>query len=351
MPKEPLPANQHNPLGYWEPRELAAYHDELLSAAQSAWFDPRRLDLSLIEPELLEGMKRRMAELLLMDYGDTPLIALKDPRICRFVPLWLDVLHHTGRSVKAVMVVRHPTEVAASLRVRNRMNQRFVDLLWLRHMADAEAATRLIPRAVVTYDELHGHSHSAAERLSLLLNRPNETSDAVAERMESAIQPQHRHHFATNTPDGDPTAETRSAGLVYRAFLSLAEQDGAAARAALSEAVAAAEPTPALLLDAMMDELRNRTAEAEQRAEENGGLRLERDRMQAELEVQTEKVTQLQLEAASRERAEERLLQMEHEMAEARQLREKLEADLASERLSRAEGEREQAALSDPSNA
>src|SRR5438552_705120 len=81
-------------------------------------------------------------------FDDEPLAVLKDPRICRFVPFWLDVLGEIGAQPRIVIPVRSPLDVAESLKLRNGFSSSKSLLLWLRHTLDAEAETRKLSRSI-----------------------------------------------------------------------------------------------------------------------------------------------------------------------------------------------------------
>ena len=102
----------------------------------------------------LNSYKERILNVLRSDFSDSKLFAIKDPRICRFWPLWKDVLVEFGADPKVVLPIRNPLEVASSLKHREGFLTAPSLLLWLRHVLDAESSTRGLPRAIVTYDAL-----------------------------------------------------------------------------------------------------------------------------------------------------------------------------------------------------
>jgi hypothetical protein len=57
---------------------------------------------------------------------------LKDPRIYRFLPFWLDVLKEMNAEPRIVIPIRSPLEVAHSLKKRNALSLTKGLLLWLR---------------------------------------------------------------------------------------------------------------------------------------------------------------------------------------------------------------------------
>src|SRR4029077_1974458 len=81
-------------------------------------------------------------EIFEAEFANATLLILKDPRICRFVPFWLDVLKEMKVAPRIVIPLRSPLEVAHSLKKRNALSLTKGLLLWLRHVLDAEAQTR-----------------------------------------------------------------------------------------------------------------------------------------------------------------------------------------------------------------
>ena len=143
-----------NEKGHWEPEGIVALNDEILASAGSNWedwgrFNPDWFASAHYHPAL---EKARLA--LRASFGDAPLFLLKDPRICRFVPFWIDVLKYEGVEPQFLLVLRDPTSVAASLAERDGMEHGYAYLLWLRHMLEAESATRGRDRVICTFDQL-----------------------------------------------------------------------------------------------------------------------------------------------------------------------------------------------------
>jgi hypothetical protein len=166
MAATPMPANRNNPRGYWESNAIFRLHDRLLAEAGSAWDDWGRLAPDRLAPEAA-GM---IAQVFQAEFGDAPLAVLKDPRICRFLPLWLELLAGLGVTAKAVIPLRHPFEVARSLERRDGMPRDEALLLWLRHCLEAERATRGIPRCLLPYEALVTDWRACADRLAAALD-------------------------------------------------------------------------------------------------------------------------------------------------------------------------------------
>lgn len=195
LPSELMPANEFNTSGYWEPERLVALHDEMLESVGSTWYDISAFPDSWYESETAASFASRALEILEQEYETAPLFVLKDPRISRFVPFWLSVLETLGAEPSFIIMVRQPLEVAASLKQRDALLPAHSILLWLRHMLDAERATRRQRRAFLFYDRLLGDWHLEADQLAehLDLQWPS-MSPSSSEQIEAFLSEGLRHH-------------------------------------------------------------------------------------------------------------------------------------------------------------
>jgi hypothetical protein len=140
--------------------------------------------------------KQRILEVLQNDYANSPLFVIKDPRMCRFWPYWREVLDEFGAKSAIVLLTRNPLEVMTSLRLRGLVASNSA-LLWLRHVLDAEVATRDLPRAVITFEDLLADWQAVAGRLGseLKINWPR--LGALSElEIDNFLTPGLRHHTA-----------------------------------------------------------------------------------------------------------------------------------------------------------
>jgi hypothetical protein len=181
LPKNLLGAGKGNEEGHWEPSRLVVAHDLMLDDAGSSWDDWRADPLAGLSPERLAHHRREIETILSEEYGQAPLLVLKEPRICRFVPFYQDILAGLGIAPRYVLPVRNPLAAIASLKKRDGMTEGFAAMLWLRHVLDAEAATRGASRVFVSYENMLDDWRGAVGRIvgGLDVDWPNGL-DAVA---------------------------------------------------------------------------------------------------------------------------------------------------------------------------
>src|SRR5205085_1871399 len=116
---ESSPKANDNTTGFWEPADIVAIHQEVLASAGSAWDDVSPLSPAWFASDVSRKFRDRVVATLRRDVADQPLFVIKDPRMCRLVPFWRDVLGELGVELRFVLPVRHPLEVAASLAARD----------------------------------------------------------------------------------------------------------------------------------------------------------------------------------------------------------------------------------------
>lgn len=198
-----LPANLNaagggNDLGYWESDPLISYNNALLAEFGSSWSDWRKLDFSHVSIRRRTEIKQEIAEIVAAEFGDAPLIAIKEPRTCRFAPLFLEALMDAGFDCRCVLPLRSPLEVARSLERRDGMARGKAALLWLRHVIDAENASRDLPRAFVSFDRLMVNWRAAFAQITkqLRVAWPYEEEE-ISNQVEAFLSPDERHHKTT----------------------------------------------------------------------------------------------------------------------------------------------------------
>ncbi len=232
LPRHLMDASGSNLAGHWEPKLLVELHDRFLFGARSAWNDWRPfVPEAALPPQALEHFRGEIRRTIVEEFAGERLFVLKDPRISRFAPFYLEVLASLGVTVKVVIILRHPMEVAASLEKRDEMPTSDALLLWLRHSLDAEAGTRGVDRVILSYDALMRDPDASIRRLQTLVS-PGEPSDSHfdSSAARASLRGELRHHSAEAiTCPGLPMAADW-ASEAQTAFLEL-EHDEASADA------------------------------------------------------------------------------------------------------------------------
>jgi len=225
-------ANEDNPGGYFENAAAVTAHETLLAELDRGWDDVRELPEGWQQSPAGRQAAQEIAGLLKDEFAGVPLWALKDPRLCRLLPLWQPRLAKAGIEARYLFVVRHPDEVAASLGKRDGIGSDQAHVLWLRHFLDAERDTRGKPRCLVTFDALLADPVASLRHIgaALAIKWPRPPD---AEGLSQLLDPGQRHHR--------PGAERSEAGPrmaaldVYGEAIAGTWPDGDAQRAVLQD--------------------------------------------------------------------------------------------------------------------
>ncbi len=187
------------PAETWQCAPLVALNDRLLAAMGLRW------DSLVAPPERWRertAVRALVAEadaLIGSEYGGATHALLHDPRLALTAPFWRDRLEAADFEIGAVIVVRRPVEVAASLSKREPFALEKTLALWLHYLCEGERGSRGLPRALVPYDRLLDApagvlSHVVSEcRYGLRIER------AQREAALTAIRPDLKH-FGDDRP-------------------------------------------------------------------------------------------------------------------------------------------------------
>lgn len=195
LPSTLVGANDSNQTGHWESRPVCELNDEVLASLGTSWREWTAIDPEwLSSPKAVEFSARAKA-VVESEFNGSHLFVLKDPRISRLLPFWRLVFQDVGLALRVVFCVRHPAEVAQSLKARDGFDFSFGHLLWLRNNLDAERLSRGVVRTLVTYQDFLNDWSSSVSRISKDLGvvMPRSVRSA-AHDVEEFLRPGLRHH-------------------------------------------------------------------------------------------------------------------------------------------------------------
>jgi hypothetical protein len=193
-----LPPAADNPAGFWEHEGAYQIHERLLGALGRRWDSVSEMPSGWLDSEAGRIAADELTILCQRDFRQSPLWAVKDPRMCRLVPLWLEVLERLDVIPKALFMTRDPLEVAASLRVREGRLEGPSHLMWVQHLLEAERHTRGILRSMISYDGLMGDWPEVMARVGRELDiNWSPTIEEATSDIDAFINPRglrHHHH-------------------------------------------------------------------------------------------------------------------------------------------------------------
>ena len=196
LPGEMMSNTHHNSSGHWEPLEVVDIHDRLLAGHGFVWDDPF-IPMSICDTgtTATNSASAEITAFISKYVAPNPVALVKDPRICHTLPLWEAPLAQAGYAVTAVMMLRNPLEVAASLHTRDQMPTQVGLQLWLRYTLAAEYHTRHLPRVQLRYSDLLNDWSAALAPVTRLLNLtlPDITSP-LGQQLTGFLAKGERHH-------------------------------------------------------------------------------------------------------------------------------------------------------------
>lgn len=219
-----IPAHPEiNAKGHWEHREAVALNERALNSLGRTWQDERPLPENWTDIPAIAALRSEIAAFLLREFSHIPFCGLKDPRLCRLLPLWLEAIAETEIKPVFILALRHPVEVARSLASRDGIPEARAYLLWLDYMLEAERASRGYPRFVVDYATLLSDWRSALDPLSSHLGLDLSLDlKEVRDGVEGFLSPNMRHFSScSDSVSAGPCHDL--AVSTYRAFLDYAD--------------------------------------------------------------------------------------------------------------------------------
>jgi hypothetical protein len=191
-----LPADKNNQQGYWEYIPLISFNDNLLNSIGSTWLVPPG-------SEAEETLRARASEIVYKHPAEQLVKEMqaggehwfwKDPRLTVLLPFW----ERIWDQAIYVVAVRHPLEVAMSLKKRDHLPVSASLLIWqqymlqcLRHTEDSKQ------RIFIRYEKLIQSPLEACTRLSAFLDNlcGRESIDPrVLDKMTAAVKAGLRHN-------------------------------------------------------------------------------------------------------------------------------------------------------------
>ncbi len=154
--------------GFWEDSEFVAVNDEILRLFSGSWDRPPQLEKGWENAaELLE--LRRRARRVIRRHNAHRAWGWKDPRSSITIPFWSSLMP----GLKVVICLRHPWEVAQSLRRRNDMPIPTGLALWKEYQERALSGSNPTNRVITHYESHFVDPQAELRRLLAFLGLPS----------------------------------------------------------------------------------------------------------------------------------------------------------------------------------
>lgn len=184
-----------NEKGHWEASDLVSLNDEMLDSAGTVWNDFHAINEDWRSSAVYPQMISKASEVLREHAALGPLFVYKDPRTSRVADVWLEASRQANVAPLAVIMVRNPAEVEASLEKRDLMSEGHAGLLWLRYTLDAEYLTRGNKRTFGLFDRLLQSWREFIERIKTDLDVSFPRNSAKVHReLDKFLEADEQHH-------------------------------------------------------------------------------------------------------------------------------------------------------------
>jgi len=168
VPSDLMPATDANPKGYWESVSIERLNNEFLAEMESHWASSLPLPAGWSQSIACREWRTSLIKILSESFGGAELPIIKDPRFCTLISglqPWLE-----SRLIKTSFFVpiRHPIEVANSLRQSEGIELNKALGLWIQSIFLTEKITREYRRKFISFDDLINNPTNVLESCLLL---------------------------------------------------------------------------------------------------------------------------------------------------------------------------------------
>jgi GT2 family glycosyltransferase len=222
-----LAASQDNEKGYFEHSTTMLLNQQVLERLGTSWDSATPLPEYWWDDPKIISLRNELLAKLRQDFDKVPLWGIKDPRLCRLLPMWKSIFAGLNSTPNYILMLRNPYGVAASLAKRNGFSLNKSLLLWLRYVLEAERGTRGSTRVFITYDEFMYDWQTAMEQvasgLDLKFLRLMESARGEISELLSPSLRHHKHERAAS--QFQPSIFSGWSDTVYRAMEAAAQGD------------------------------------------------------------------------------------------------------------------------------
>ncbi len=200
-----LPPHPTNEKGFWELIPLVQQHDALLHHLNSNWHSLQPLPSEWTQLKTLRPFQNNLRDYLRTHLSTHPIWGVKDPRLCRLLPLWQPLFPQLPALPHYLHLLRSPYEVAASLQKRDQLPLNHSLTLWLIYTLEAEFYTRQQPRCFLSFEQLLTDWTLPIHQIQtqFTLHWPRPWSLAYPE-INQFLTPHLRHHKLQVSPQSSP---------------------------------------------------------------------------------------------------------------------------------------------------
>lgn len=185
-----IPANEENPKGFWERKDVRRLNDDMLHALASDWSEISHLEREKLSSEVLDSFQIRGKSILdnLQEDAPADVSGLKEPRFCLLMDFWASVL---SSEVFYILLHRDTEEIAISLKTRNNIPAEVANYLTEQYLGKAICALQTRNCHITCFENLISDPASELEAIISALEKATGVSlqRPTRKEIESSISP------------------------------------------------------------------------------------------------------------------------------------------------------------------
>lgn len=158
-----------NDKGYFEHKKIMRNNQHLLEALGFSWDYTGHMPNNWLDRS--GKFIKRAEELVEESFSASSVFAIKDPRICRLMPMWKQIFEKLEISTSFILCTRHPNDVYASLNRREPIDKNKAFKLWQIHYEEFQQYVDA-PYLVCDYNTTMDRPTDSVNRLRSFVNKP-----------------------------------------------------------------------------------------------------------------------------------------------------------------------------------
>jgi len=194
-----LQSTKANPKGYWENNDIFVINEQLLELIGSSWHNVALTGAIDFSSHCFDSVREVALGVISNLISQYPICGFKDPRICRLLPFWQDVLSEFDVEVYYIVCLRNPVDVALSLKKSgNNFGMRKSLLLWLTHMYCIAAFINNDQSIIIRYEDLLNSPYDQLNRIVDFLGIAiSDKQKSIHEYCNHFLERDLCHHYST----------------------------------------------------------------------------------------------------------------------------------------------------------
>ena len=128
-------SRNNNPEGFIKNKKITRINENILESLNSSYDDIRPLQEKWWQKSYVNNHKKEAISIIEKEFKGPVMFAIKDPRLSRLLPLWIEIFSEIKLIPNVVITFRNPSEFAYSLEkkwISNEEIHEFVDDAYVR---------------------------------------------------------------------------------------------------------------------------------------------------------------------------------------------------------------------------